>query len=98
MGSPLGPVLANIFMVELENKIIPNLTEKISLWQRYVDDTFTFIRLDEIENVKSILNNFHENIKFTHEVEIEKKISFLDVSITRLENGEFKTEIFPVFR
>ena len=27
MGSPLGPVLANIFMVELETSVIPNLNE-----------------------------------------------------------------------
>ena len=26
MGSPVGPVLANIFMVELETSVIPNLT------------------------------------------------------------------------
>ena len=29
MGSPLGPILANIFMVELENEIIPTLTDLI---------------------------------------------------------------------
>ena len=44
MGSPLGPVLANIFMVYLEEKVISQLTEKVPLWLRYVDDTFTFIK------------------------------------------------------
>ena len=38
MRSPLGPVLANIFMVELERSIIPTLSNGISLWKRYVDD------------------------------------------------------------
>ena len=28
MGSPLGPVLADAFMVELENKIVPVFTGK----------------------------------------------------------------------
>ena len=31
MGSPLGPVLANIFMVELEQNIISTLSKDISL-------------------------------------------------------------------
>ena len=31
MGSPYGPVLANIFMVELEQNIIPTLSKDISL-------------------------------------------------------------------
>ena len=39
MGSPLGLVLANIFMVELERNIIPTLSNDISLWKRYVDDS-----------------------------------------------------------
>ena len=69
MGSPLGPVLANIFMVELEKKLVPNLADKMPLWFRYVDDTFTFIKNVDIENVKSVLNNFHSDIKFTNEIE-----------------------------
>ena len=40
MGSYLGPVLVNIFMVELEWNIIPALSSDISLWTRYVDDFF----------------------------------------------------------
>ena len=39
MGSPLGPVLAGIFMVELERTILPTLREHMNPWKRYVDDT-----------------------------------------------------------
>ena len=39
MGSPLGPVIAEIFMVELERTILPRLTEYMTPWkmmcQRY---------------------------------------------------------------
>ena len=56
MGSPLGPVIANIFMAELEKLIIPQLGDKISLWQRYVDDTCTFIKKGETEAVLDVLN------------------------------------------
>ena len=38
MGSPLVPILANIFMVELERNLIPVLKYHLSCWKRYVDD------------------------------------------------------------
>ena len=34
MGSPLGPVLADIFMVEFEKSLLPELTSYISYWKR----------------------------------------------------------------
>ena len=87
MGSPLGPVLANVFMVHLEETLVPQQDNIMPLWLRYVDDTFTFIRKTEIQEVKGVLNNFHPNIKFTHEEEAENAIAFLDVKITRKNDG-----------
>ena len=48
MGSPLGPLLANIFMCELEKHIIPQLEKYMTTWHCYVDDTFTFTFLSLI--------------------------------------------------
>ena len=76
MGSPLGPVLANIFTVDLERNIIPTLSNDILLWKRYVDDTICFIRVTFINKV---VETYHTNIKFTIETETENKISFLNV-------------------
>ena len=33
MGLALGPVLADIFMAELENNIVPVLQENLSFWK-----------------------------------------------------------------
>ena len=76
MGSSLGPVLANIFTVDLERNIIPTLSNNILLWKRYVDDTICFIKLTSINKV---VETYHTNIKFTIETETENKISFLNV-------------------
>ena len=94
MGSPLGPVIANIFMVHLEELMIPTLATKMSSWYRYVDDTFTFIKDGEIETVQQALNNFHGDIKFTYESEIDNTISFLDVSVSRKQDGTFDTAVY----
>ena len=68
MGSPRGPVLANIFMAELEQNI-PTLSKDISLWKRYVD--IYFVNCNCISHVLQSLNSFHSNVKFT--VETKKK-------------------------
>ena len=44
MGSPLGRVLAGIFMVHLERSLVPVLKDQLSFWKRYVDDTITLIK------------------------------------------------------
>ena len=94
MGSPLGPVLANIFMVHLEESMIPRLKEKMSFWYRYVDDTFTFVKEGEVENIQKMLNDFHPDIKFTFEAEVNNEISFLDVKVIRKSDGSFDTSVY----
>ena len=94
MGSPLGPVIANIFMSKLEGELVPKLNQKMSVWLRYVDDTFAFLKEEDIECVKTTLNNFHPKIKFTHEIENNKNLSFLDVKITRNMNNTFSTSVY----
>ena len=93
MGSPLGPVIAGIFMVELEKTILPTLKDHMSPWKRYVDDTFSYIKQESIEFVLSKINSFHDNIKFTYETEKDGKIPFLDVLIIR-KSSEIETTVF----
>ena len=93
MGSPLGPVLANVFMVELEKILVPQLESSVALWYRYVDDTFTFIKKGKVEEVLEILNSFHDSIKFTYEKEKDGIISFLDVKVIMKADRTFDTDI-----
>ena len=93
MGSPLVPVLANIFMVDLKRNILTTLSNDILLWKRYVDDTICFIKLTSINKVLETLNSYHTNIKFTIEIESENKISFLDVLLIR-SNSLISTKVY----
>ena len=93
MGSLLGLVLANIFMVELERNIIPTLSNDISLLKRYVDDTICFIKLTSFNKVIETLNSFHTNIKFPNEIETEKNNSFLYVLLI-CNNSLISTKVY----
>ena len=86
MGFPLGPVLSGIFMEELENTLVPTLSNHLMSWKRYVDDTNSFIKEDSIEPVMSVLNGFHPSIQFAYETESKNRLSFLDLLIIR--NGQ----------
>ena len=82
-----------MFMVELKRTPLLNLTEHMTPWKRYVKDTIATIKLTSVDHVLIILNTFNKNIKFTYELEINKKISFLNVLLIR-KNGTSETTIY----
>ena len=82
MESPLGPVLAGIFMVELEKRIIPTLGNMVLNKKRFVEDTIGYFKNGRID-ILSKLNSFHPNIQFTYEIQKENKLPFLVVLLIR---------------
>ena len=42
-----------------------------------IEDTLSWINIECVDLVTEKLHEFHENIKLTHEIEKEDKISFL---------------------
>ena len=95
MGSPLGPVLAGIFIVEIERTILPTLREHMSPRKRYVDDTISYIKEESIEHVLSKLNSYHDNIEFTYEIENDSKLPFLNVLVIR-KDYEVETRVYSI--
>ena len=58
MGSPLSPVIANLYMETFEQEAIHFATDKPKFWVRYVDDTFVvwLHSLDKLETFRQHLN------------------------------------------
>ena len=74
MGSPLAPVLANVFMGFYESKWLLNEynLNKPEFYLRYVDDILAaFEKEQDSLNFLNFLNNKHPNIKFM----IEKQVN-----------------------
>ena len=44
MGSPLRPILANIFMVEIENTLVPRFHQHVKKRRRYVGEIFVYVK------------------------------------------------------
>ncbi|CAF2109929.1 unnamed protein product [Rotaria magnacalcarata] len=85
MGSPLGPLLADIYINYLESKLKRRLEENgVLYWKRFVDDCFVLVNENtDIKKLLDILNSFDVDIQFTVETEKNNSISFLDILITR---------------
>ena len=49
MYSPLGPLLANIFMVSLAENLISALKSCLYNWKRYVDDAHAYAESTKVE-------------------------------------------------
>lgn len=82
MGSPLAPVLANLFMAHHEREWLDNYDGNILFYRRYVDDTFCLFNTeDDANSFYKFINSRHPNISFTMEKEVDRKLAFLDVFI-----------------
>ena len=101
MGSPLGPLYANVFISFHEQIWLQNspCSFKPVLYRRYVDDCFLLFRsLNHVPLFLKYLNQQHHNITFTSEVERDGKLSFFDIDISRSQ-GKFSTSVYrkPTF-
>ena len=93
MGSPLAPVLANIFMgFQWLNEY--NL-KKTKFYLRYVDDILAaFDNEQDSLNFLNFLHNKHPKIKFTIEKQINGSITFLDVFISGINNQNLTLQTY----
>ncbi|XP_075990322.1 uncharacterized protein LOC142985972 [Anticarsia gemmatalis] len=82
MGSPVAPVMANIWMEHFEQSIDMQASN-VKLWKRYVDDVYCIMRGDkqDVERLLNTLNSIHTNINFTYEMETDRSLAFLDVEV-----------------
>ena len=84
MGSPLSPIVADLYMESFEQRALKTFPLPQKVWICYVDDTFVlWPHSDEaLDRFQEHLNNQHPSIRFTQEEESENKLPFLDVLVT----------------
>ena len=77
MGSPLGPLMANVFMCSIEERLL-NQGKMPSFYKRYVDNTFSIMpNVETTEAFLSTLNDSHPSISFTMELATNGELPFL---------------------
>ena len=95
MGSPLGPLLADVFISKLETKVLHPLIEKFSLYCRYMDDIFVIASVNiSPDEVLNQFNAAHTSVNLTSELETDGKLNFLDVNVVKTPDGTLKREVY----
>ena len=95
MGSPLSPIVANIFMEDFEIKALETAPHPPSLWKRFVDDTFVVIEAQQKEEFFQHINSIDENIKFTAEnTRADGAMPFLDTLVILQNDGSLLTTVY----
>ena len=85
MGSPISPIVADIFMHFLEQDAIRMMQDRPRLWLRYVDDILAIVKRKSLDQTLKHLKEQNTAITFTMEVEKDGTLPFLDGCITRMD-------------
>ena len=87
MGTCMAPSYANLFMGDLERRLLDTCPDKPKVWLRYIDDIFLIWT-----HGRPLTNSFYPSIKFTSNISTTS-IPFLDVMVS-LQDGVLQTDLF----
>ena len=93
MGSPISPIIANMFMEMFEIKALATAHNLPYFCRRYIDDTSTVQKKHQLQCLFEHINSQYERIGFTMEEQYsEGNLSMLDV-MWRREGDKIGTDM-----
>ena len=94
MGSPVSPIVANLYMKFLEQKALSTEPHP-RFWHRYVDETFVIHKEANKQGFLQQINSVDHATKFTVEDNKEDgSIPFLDMIVKPEENGGLSITVY----
>ena len=85
MGSPLGTLLANIFITSIDKE--SNTNTLCRYRHAYVEPT-------KVEFILTKANNHHPNINFKFELKKNNEINFLEALVKRFNHNKLETGVY----
>ena len=94
MGSPVSPIVCNLYMEQLEQLAIQSAPHPPLWWYRYVDDTHTKLKKEFAQEFTDHLNSLDPDIKFTTEGETDRSLAFHDTLTVIQADGTLDIKIY----
>ncbi|XP_071109190.1 uncharacterized protein [Haliotis cracherodii] len=95
MGSPLSPIITEIYMTDLEEKALQTSHITPLCWFRKVDDTFVILQQDDDPiALLNHLNAQHPRMQFTMESESKNQLPFLDVLVQKDHKNKLQISVY----
>ena len=95
MGSPLSPIIANLYMEAFEKEAINTAPDPPTFWRRFVDDTFVIIQKAKEDSFFNHINSIDNKIQFTKEASrSDGSMPFLDTLVTINGDGSLNTKVY----
>ena len=102
MGSPLSPIISEIFLQNLEASNIELIKQQYNIiyYGRYVDDVIVVYnnQKDIGDEILRKFNTIHKNIKFTIEKANKNSLNYLDITIKKIKFRKNYIFNFNIFR
>ena len=95
MGSPISPIVANLYMEDFEIKAINSAVYPPRIWKRFVDHTFVVI--DSARKMKFLecINSMDPQIQFTTEdAKTDGSLPFLDTIVVPQPDNSLLTSVY----
>ena len=94
MGSPVSVTVADLVMEDVEQRALSTFPNPPQFWKRYVDDTCTALKSDQVEAFHLHINSIEPTIQLTLELETDGCLPFLDTQISRHQDGSSSTKVY----
>ena len=95
MGSPVSPVLANLYLEFFEDRALTTVVNPPRWWKRFVDDTFVILKQNMRDEFLQHINSVGPAIQFTTEEQRQDgSMPFLDILVTPQEDGTLTTRVY----
>ena len=95
MGSPVSPIVANLYMEYFEEKALKSAASPPQVWYRFVDDTWVIQKQSSKQEFLEHINKVDPAIKFTVEgIQGNGAIPFPDTLITLQADGSLSIRVY----
>ena len=94
MGSPVSPIVANLYMEYFGQKALSTATNQPRMWLRYVDDTSVNQKEVQKQNFLEHINSIDPAIRFTVEDKEDGAIPFLDTPVKPEADGRLSITVY----